>query len=298
MYEAHFGLRERPFSTSPDPRFLFLTAQHQEALAKCQAVIESRMGASAIYGDIGAGKTTLARRLLDLYSLPSEERQKGPGYNLAYLVHPTYPTPFQFVRQVLFEFGLTQPRRSLSDHLTELQAFLQTEHEAGKINVLIVDEAHRFTPPLLEIIRQLLNFEASDAKYLQVALFGETELATRLDKNPALKDRIASFGALTSLRRDDVEALIAFRWKVAGGETHPFTPQAVDRIYAYSQGLPRRICKLCDAALIRAYAHDLPSVDAGLVEVAAEELRLTQPPPSARPAREPRTHHERQQPTG
>ncbi len=292
MYEAHFGLRERPFSTSPDPRFLFLTAQHQEALAKCQSVIESRMGASAIYGDIGAGKTTLARRLIDLYSLPSEEGPDSPGYNVAYLVHPTYPTPFQFVRQILFEFGLTQPKRSLSDYLTALQAFLQTEHDKGRINVLIVDEAHKFTPPLLEIIRQLLNFEGADAKYLQVALFGETELATRLDKSPALKDRVASFGALTSLRRDDVEALISFRWKVAGGDSHPFTAEAVDRIFLYSQGLPRRICKLCDSALIRAYANDLRSVGADIVEIAAEELRLTRPFSSGEPKEVSRKPHE------
>jgi len=278
MYEAHFGLRERPFSTSPDPRFLFLTAQHQEALAKCQAVIESRMGASAIYGDIGAGKTTIARRLIDLYSLPAEGGEKNPGYNVAYLVHPTYPTPFQFVRQILFEFGLTQPKRSLSDYLTTLQAFLQTEHDKGKINVLIVDEAHKFKPPLLEVIRQLLNFEGPNAKYLQVALFGETELATKLDRSPALKDRIASFGALTSLRRDDVEALIDFRWKVAGGEKHPFSSEAVDRLYLYSQGLPRRICKLCDTALIRAYSTDTKVVGVGHVQTAAEELRLSQPP--------------------
>src|SRR5207244_3175296 len=116
-----------------------------------------------------------------------------------------------------------------------------------------------------------------DAKYLQVALFGETELATKLDRSPSLKDRIASFGALTSLRRDDVEQLISFRWGVAGGDKPPFEPEAIDRLYVYSRGLPRAICKLCDNALTRAYSLGARVVTAALIERAADELRYGEP---------------------
>jgi general secretion pathway protein A len=269
MYEAYFGLKEAPFSLSPDPRFIFLTRQHQEALAKCQYAIAQRMGISLIYGDIGAGKTSLARRLWEQYAAHS-------GYNFAMLVHPNYPSPFQLIKQIRREFGRPRPRRSLADELVDLQDFLIEQHQQGRINVLVVDEAQRLKPPLFELLRQLLNFETSTAKLLQIVLFGQNELTGKVERQPELKDRVTIFGALTSLTREDADALIAFRWQVAGGEQPPFTQAAREAIFHYGRGLPRKICNLCNNALIRACSAEQRQVDVEIIEQVAAEIRLSQ----------------------
>jgi general secretion pathway protein A len=267
MYEAYFSLKERPFSISPDPRFIYLTAQHQEALAKVQYSIAQRMGVSTIYGDIGAGKTSLARRLWVLYA-------DNPKYNFAMIVHPNFPSTFQFVKEIRREFGLDKPPRSLSDALNEFQEFLLEEHAKGKTNILVIDEAQNLKPSNYETLRQLLNFETNTQKLLQIALFGQNDLATKIDRQPELKDRITIFGALTPLTFDDAIALIDFRWKVAGGDKHPFESEALEAIFKYSKGLPRKISKLCDNALIRALSNELKSVNKEIVEHVALEVRL------------------------
>jgi general secretion pathway protein A len=278
MYEAYFGLKERPFSISPDPRFMFLTAQHQEALAKCQSVIENKMGASAIHGDIGSGKTSLARRLMEIYAFPHGS-EKESTYNFALIVHPIYPSAFQLLKEIMREFGLVQPRRSLADYLDDFQRFLQVGHDRGKTNILVIDEAQNLKSVHLELVRQFLNFESSTEKFLQIVLFGQNELALKLDRTPALKDRTSMFGALTSLTREDARNLIEFRFHVAGGKKHPFTEEALDAIFKHSQGLPRRICKICDNALIRAYSANRKTVGPEIIETVAEELRLREPSP-------------------
>lgn len=225
------------------------------------------MGVSAIYGDIGAGKTSLARRLWVLYA-------GDPKYNFAMIVHPNFPSTFQFVKEVRREFGLDKPPRSLSDALNEFQEFLLGEHSIGKTNVLVIDEAQNLKPSNYETLRQLLNFETNTQKLLQIALFGQNELATKIDRQPELKDRITIFGALTPLTFQDATALIDFRWKVAGGDKHPFEPEAVDAIFTYSKGLPRKISKLCDNALIRAMSNEVKNIDKGVIEQVAQEVRL------------------------
>lgn len=268
MYEAYFSLKERPFSISPDPRFIFLTSQHQEALAKTQYSVSQKMGVSTIYGDIGAGKTSLARRLWVLYA-------DNPQYNFAMIVHPNFPSTFQFVKEIRREFGLDKPPRSLSDALNEFQDFLLEEHTKGKTNILVIDEAQNLKPTNYETLRQLLNFETNTQKLLQIALFGQNDLATKIDKQPELKDRITIFGALTPLTFDDAVGLIDFRWKVAGGDKHPFEPDALEAIFKYSKGLPRKISKLCDNALIRALSTEVKTVNKEIIDQVAQEVRLS-----------------------
>jgi general secretion pathway protein A len=269
MYEAYFSLKERPFSISPDPRFIYLTAQHQEALAKVQYSISQKMGVSAIYGDIGAGKTSLARRLWVLYA-------DNPQYNFAMIVHPNFPSTFQFIKEIRREFGLDKPPRSLSDALDEFQEYLTEEHTKGKTNILVIDEAQNLKPSNYETLRQLLNFETNTQKLLQIALFGQNDLATKIDKQPELKDRITIFGALTPLTFEDAVSLIDFRWKVAGGNNHPFEPEALEAIFKYSKGLPRKISKLCDNALIRALSNEIKSINRNVIEQVAQEVRLSE----------------------
>ena len=268
MYEAYFNLKEKPFSLSPDPRYIYLTAQHTEALAKCEYSISQKMGISIIYGDIGAGKTSLARRLWEKFA-------SNPQYNFAMLVHPNYPSAFQLVKDIRREFGNDKPRRSISDEIDDFRAFLIREHALGKTNVLVIDEAQNLRHSLFEILRQLLNFETNTQKLLQIVLFGQNELGLKIDREPELKDRVTIFGALSSLTIEDAKNMINSRWQMAGGNDSPFTDAAIEAIFKYSRGLPRKICKLCDNALIRAASSQTTAISADIIEYVAKEVRLT-----------------------
>jgi general secretion pathway protein A len=192
------------------------------------------------------------------------------------IVHPNFPSTFQFVKEIRREFGLDKPPRSLSDALDEFQEFLLTEHSKGKTNILVIDEAQNLKPSNYETLRQLLNFETNTQKLLQIALFGQNELASKIDRQPELKDRITLFGALTNLTLEDAIALIDFRWKVAGGNNHPFDNGALEAIFKYSKGLPRKISKIADNALIRAMSSEILSIDKEIIEQVASEVRLTE----------------------
>ena len=291
MYAEFYGLRERPFSISPDPRFIYLSPQHHEALAKCQYAVSEKMGLSTIYGDIGAGKTTLSRRLWQLYA-------DDPKYKFATIVHPNFPTPFQLVAEIEREFGFYMPRKSYTSALSDLKSFLTAQYEKGISSVLIVDEAQRLKPPLLETLRQLLNFETNTEKLLQIILFGQNELVTKIDRLPELKDRVTIFGALSSLTKSDMDEMIRFRWTVAGGSEHPFSEDALHMIYRFSQGTPRKVCKLADNALIRAFSNGLHQIDADIISSVAEEIRLTEAaeqPERKRPGRKKKVEESQQE---
>lgn len=266
MYQQHFGLAELPFSLSPDPRYMFLTSQHKEALSKCQYIIKQKGGLAVIYGDVGTGKTTVARRLFQLL-------REDPKQEVAMIVTPDLKTDTAFLRRVMAEFKAS-PRRSHALSLGEFQGFATKAFGSDKNLVLLVDEAQEMTPSMLEVVRIFLNFESDTAKFIQVVLFGQNELATLLDKIPAVKSRVAMFGALSSLTPEDTEKMVAFRWEVAGGNKHPFTTKALDDIYTLSRGLPREICKLCNESVIRAFVEKKKEVTPEMVEAAAKELRI------------------------
>jgi general secretion pathway protein A len=178
--------------------------------------------------------------------------------------------------------------------LSAFQEFAAKAFAEDRTLVLMVDEAQQLTPRMIELIRVFLNFETDTQKFIQVLLFGQNELATTLDRMPAIKSRVAMFGALTNLTRQDMEAMIDFRWKAAGGTTpHPFTTEALDALYNLSRGRPREVNKLANESLIRAFVAELHEVDADMVQGAARDLRLETPPaPSeAKPKKTPKKAH-------
>lgn len=266
MYEQFFGLKERPFSISPDPRFFFLSSQHNEALAKCQYAVEQRMGLAVIYGDIGTGKTTIARRLFQAFS-------DNPDYRTAMIINPSLKTENAFLREVMKEFGVPT-KRAFADSRTAFQAFLAEEFKLDRTVVLMIDEAQGIRGPNLELLRALLNFESDRQKLVNIILLGQNELATKLDARPELKSRVTIFGALTSLSRDDMERMIQFRFRAAGGEDVPFTREALDAIFRYSTGLPRVVCTICNTALAKAFARKRRKVDPELIDASATEMRI------------------------
>lgn len=270
MYLEHFKLKEMPFKLTPDPRFLYMTPQHEDALERCQYVIAERGGLVAIYGDIGMGKTTVARRLLEL-------TEENPKCKVATLITPAVKTETAFLRAIMDEFGVA-PKRSYYLSLVAFQDFIAEAAARGENVVVIIDEAQKLTSRMLDVVHTLLNFESNTEKFLQIVLIGQNELATNLDKVPAVKSRVAIFGQLRNLMPDDAREMIAFRWHTAsaGKSSHPFTEDALEAIYALSKGLPREINKLCHESLVSAANISSAEVTSEMVKDAAAQLRLEQ----------------------
>lgn len=265
MYELFYGLKEKPFRISPDPRFLFLAPQHQEVLSKCQYMIEGRIGPVYVFGPIGSGKTTIARRL-------HQQLTEDPRYTVASLIAPDLKTPNALLRTIAKEFGV-KTERSFDETLRNFAAFLRDEHANSVVPVLLIDEAQMLRRPLLKLVHFLLNYETNTEKLLQVVLFGQNELASRIDAIPELKSRMFP-SALAALDVRDTEHMIAYRMTVAGATAIPFTSEATRAIFRSSLGLPRAICQICDMALLAGLSSKTTVIDERAIALAASSLRM------------------------
>lgn len=277
MYTAFFGLTKKPFNMTPDPAFLYLTDQHREALAGLTYAILDRKGFLALSGMAGSGKTTLLSWVLQ--KLPASQVQSSVIQN------PSL-TPEEFLEMVMLDFGITDIPDSKARRIWQLHKFLLQGKQEGKVSVLIVDEAHKLTPELLEEIRLLGNFECADEKLLQVLLVGQSELDEVLNR-PDLwqfKQRLSIRLSLKPLADNEIERYLKHRWTVAGGkEAIPFTAEAVVRLAKWSKGIPRLINSICDSALVLAFADVASAVSADHIDEAARDLRLTPEKATAQP---------------
>lgn len=267
MYLQTFGLPRNPFGMTPDPSFLYLTTQHREVLAGLAYAILDRKGFVVLIGDAGTGKTTLLTRVLEY--LPAGRTQTSVIFN------PTL-SPSEFLEMTLLDFGITEVPPSKAQRIVKLQQYLLKGQSAGKISALIVDEAHKLSPEVLEEIRLLGNYENSDSKLLQILLIGQNELDEVLNREDMrqLKQRVAMRLKIDPLSRDEVGTYIQHRWSKAGGSANPFTPNAVTAIAGHARCIPRVINVLCDNALMLAFSRSRMSVTASLVEEAARDLHL------------------------
>lgn len=239
---SRYGLAEDPFSLSPDPRFLYLTHQHKAALAKIRYVLERRQGFAVLYGDVGHGKSTLIRRLVNLYTRQPE------AYTTLLVTNPDYPTALQLLKRLTDEFGL--PRRpSKLDQMKELEAFLVEQYGADKNVLIMVDEAQMMRGEQFELIRQISNFETDEKKLVQIVLAGQNNLRNKLKLKRALLSRAAAVATLDPFTPEETAEMIAFRLSVAGRHESLFTPDAVQLIYDMTRGVPREVVKRCMNAL-------------------------------------------------
>ncbi len=259
------GVVEPPFSLSPDPRYFYVSLQHKATLAKATYAIEQRQGLSVIFGDVGVGKTTIARRLYQVY-------RDRADYCTAYIPTPLYPSDFQFLKNICAEFGLS-PKRSKLLQLANFEEFLINAFKDDKNVLLIIDEAQGLIGPQFELIRQLLNFETNTQKLIQIVLIGQNELRNKLRLKRALASRVATRSTLEPLHFEDTRSMINFRVMVAGRQDPLFTEGALVRIYNYSRGMPRDICVIGLNILPIALLNKVSIVDAPLVEQVIEELR-------------------------
>lgn len=279
MYKRFFGLKENPFSVSPDPRYLFLTEQIEETLSSLMYGIQTRKGILTLTGEVGTGKTTLVNRLLDWLNT---QRTKS-----AFLFNSRMNSS-QLFDYVLAEFEIVCDSRSKSQQLLKLNQWLVDRFRAGETAVLIIDEAQNLTFPVLEEIRLLTNFETSTQKLLQIVLSGQPELDEKL-KLPQLRQlrqRITIRCQTSALTREQTHAYILERLKIAGAATNGqpiFSPAAFETIHLYSLGIPRVVNLLCEHALINAYVEQQRPIQPKIIEEVAREFQLDEVEPIATP---------------
>lgn len=269
MYEAFFGFREKPFHVTADPAFFYPSRQHQEAMDHLLYGIRERLGFIAITGEVGTGKTTLAKALVG--------RLDGPVQS-ALILNPTL-SPSQLLRAVLRDFGLEQensPARTRGDLLAAIETFLLGQAESKGNAVLIIDEAQALSVSALEQVRLLSNVETAKRKLLQIVLIGQPELDDRLSKDTrlrALQQRIAVRYRVQPLSEEETAEYISHRLQTAGPEGNVrFTPEAAAAVARITEGVPRRINLLCDRSLVAAFVKESQEVSESTVEEAAGAL--------------------------
>lgn len=267
MYTAHFRLTEPPFALTPDPRFLYLGERHREALAHLLYGVGHDGGFVQLTGEIGTGKTTVCRYLLE---------QLPPQVDAALILNPRL-TSHELLAAVCDELGAPYPRGATSVKLLvdALNQYLLEAHSRGRRTVLIIDEAQNLTPEVLEQVRLLTNLETATQKLLQIVLIGQPELSQVLDRKELrqLAQRVTARYHLIPFSRDETRDYVRHRLQVAGRREPLFTAAALNEAHRRSGGVPRLINIICDRALLGAYASDQALVDARTVRRAVSEVR-------------------------
>ena len=267
MYTSFFGLSDKPFSITPDPRYLFMSERHAEALAHLLYGINEAGGFIQLTGEVGTGKTTVVRTLLE----------RLPGHaDVAVILNPRL-TPIEFLLAICQELGIfvrDEDEDSVKGLVDILNTRLLAAHAKGRRVVVIVDEAQNLSPETLEQVRLLTNLETATQKLLQIILIGQPELRTLLEREDLrqLAQRITGRYHLDPLSRDESSAYVKHRLKVAGSTSEIFTPAALAELHQHSRGIPRLINIISDRALLGAYTEDQHRITPRLVRRAAEEV--------------------------
>lgn len=270
MYCDFFGLIEKPFTVTPDPRFLYLTPSHREALASLIYGIREKMGIICLIGEIGTGKTTLLYKLME---------DLDDAIRAAYIFNSkiTFKELLKSMKSIFFQFGLPCERKSSFTLFEELDQFLKEQMLHGKTVALIIDEAQNLTPSVLEHIRLMSNMETTKQKLLQILLVGQPELGEKLrgKKLRQLRQRITSLRFINPLGEKDTRDYILHRLKRAGANSpNIFSPSAIGRIFHHSRGVPRLINTLCDNAMLIGCATDARRIQEAIIAEAIADLEI------------------------
>jgi general secretion pathway protein A len=271
MYENFYKLTVKPFNVTPDPRFLFLSESHKEALANLLYGIQERKGFVLLTGEVGTGKTTLLHTLLGRL----EEDTKTA------FIFNTRLGPRDFFQYMFEEFGIPFNAKTKSECLVALNNFLIDRLRKRKNAVLIVDEAQNLTPALLEEIRLLSNLETPTEKLIQILLVGQPELSQKLalPELRQFRQRISVRYHIRPLSQEETRAYVSERLRIAGNPHDKiFNEKSLDAIYAFSRGVPRLINIVCDSAMLTGFARGEKRLGAGLVKEAVRDLELEELP--------------------
>lgn len=263
MYLEYWGLKRFPFENVPDPDFMYYSPEHEEALARLLYVAKGNRGVVLITGEIGSGKTTLSRVLIQQLS--------DIKFDVGLMINPTLK-PLDFLREVLHNVGLDPGRNSPKSHLLKLLNEKMLENlRNDRITLLIFDEAHLISKAIFEEIRLLLNFQLNDRFMLTIILLGQPELRGIIKEIKQLDQRIAIRYHLNPLNLDETLKYIDIRLKKAGSANNIINRQALDEVYAYSKGIPRLINNICDMSLMVGFISKAKVVDSGIVREAVRD---------------------------
>ena len=269
-YYESLNLKSEPFSTSPDPYFFYPSSSHDSALKRLEIAIRLRRGLNIILGDVGTGKTTLSRMLIQIF-------KDEPDFIFHMMLDPSYKTEFQFLSSLAKMFRVNPSFRSTLDYKEALEKYLfQKGVDEKKTIVLLIDEGQKLTPTQVEILRTLLNYETNEYKLLQLIILSQIELLPKIRRIRNFMDRINLKYIINPLDESETRALINFRLKQAGydGEENLLTDNAIRHIYEHTQGYPRKISMLCHDALEMLIMRNRKIVDEGIVEeIMAHEVR-------------------------
>jgi type II secretory pathway predicted ATPase ExeA len=263
-----YSLREHPFSNVVDNRFYYNSHQHAESLVKLKHTIDNKRGLSVVIGDIGAGKTTLARKLLEELD---ETRYEAA---LLVIVHASVSSEW-LLKKFALQLGIDHVPDDKLQLLGLLFKRLQEIHEQGKTAVVLMDEVQMLNSrEIMEEFRGLLNMEIPEGKMINLIFFGLNELEEVLSLDEPLKQRVAMRIKLTALSEGDINDYIIHRLRVAGGQREIFTPAAIQEIGRYSNGLPRLINTICDNALLEGFLLKSDVIDENIIKTVAVDLAL------------------------
>lgn len=263
LFEA-LGLKREAFSTTPDPAFFYPSLEYKECLQRLEISIRLRRGLSVILGDVGLGKTSFSRLFLGSF------QHEGNKYIFRLMLDPGLRTESQFLNALINLFEIKSPGHTVLDRKNALEHYLfQQGVEEGKVLVLIVDEGQKLTPPALEVLRTLLNYETNQHKLLQLVILAQMEFLDKIKSRNNFMDRITMKYVFKPLDEENTQRMIEFRLEKAGlnGNRKLFTDDAYSAIYQYSQGFPRRINNLCHHALISMLIKKRKIVDEDLVKL-------------------------------
>ena len=269
MYEAFWGFTDKPFENTPDPRFLFLTAQHEEGLSRLLYVVNEGKGAGLLTGVFGCGKTLLARSLC--------KELDRDIYRTAFIANPylSYPELLLHIAYMLGARDLPKTKQDILVNvvLERLGEILENNMRDGKKTVVVIDEAHVITDrQVWEGLRLLLNFQAEQQFMITLLLLGQPELREQIETNKQFSQRIAVRFHLAPLSADETRAYIQHRVKIAGRSDNVFSPEALSAIFKKSGGIPRRINHICDLALFAGFGKSATQVDEALVNEVSKDL--------------------------
>ena len=257
MYLEYWGFRKFPFENVPDPDFFYLSKTHEEGLTRLIYAAKMRKGAAMLSGDIGCGKTTLAKVYVQKLSMEQ--------FDIGLIINPKLE-PVEFLQEVLYQFGITDVPDTKVQCLRVLNEKMIENMKANLETLLIVDEAQELSGSAFEEIRLLLNFQMNDRFLINVILVGQPELNGKIKGIEQLDQRIAIKYHLRPFDRDDTEQYISFRQERAGGEENVFNPEAMQRIYEITEGVPRKINNLCDLSLLIGFTKKGQLIDPQIIE--------------------------------
>jgi len=273
MYKKYFGFNENPFSIAPDPRYLYMSEMHQEALAHLNYGASSDGCIILLTGDVGTGKTTICRCFLERLDQDTD---------VAVIINPKL-TVDELLATICEELQITtvNPKPTTKNFIDSLNIYLLQAHAEGRQTVLVIDEAQNLDLDVLEMLRLLTNFETNKQKLLKIFLLGQSEMSAILSRPDLaqINQRITSRFHLKGLQQEDVEAYINHRIVIAGGgRARLFSRNVIKHIYEITRGVPRLINSLCDRALLGVYTEGKEYVDQNILHTAAQEIFGNAPP--------------------